>query len=58
MGPCTNAKYHIFSSQSDKKKNPNQKMIFNIFNNYSIFFHLDILSFNLKSNDKKIYENM
>ena len=31
------------------KKIPNQKIV--VFNNYSIFFHLDVLCFNLESND-------
>ena len=37
------------------KKVPNQKINLVVFNNYSIFFHLDVLSFNFKSDDIKIY---
>ena len=34
------------------EKIPNQKIVFLIvFNNYYIFVHLNVLSFNLKSND-------
>ena len=47
-GPCTNAKYPIFF-QFDRK-NSQSKIVFN---NYSNFFHLDVLSFNSKSNDYK-----
>ena len=49
MGPCTNAKHPIFS-QLDPKF-PNQKINLVLFNNYSIFFHLDLFSYDLKSND-------
>ena len=55
MGPCTNAKYPNFS-QFDKK-NPNQKIDFSSIQ-YLLNFHLEVLSFSLKSNDIRLYDYM
>ena len=51
MGPCTNAKYPNFFPNLT-----HQKIILIVFNNYSIFFRLDVLSFNLKSNGIKSHD--
>ena len=56
-GPLNQLQNTLFSPSLIKKRNPNQKMNFSNFNNYSIFCHLDVLSFNLKSDDIKLYMN-
>ena len=57
VGPCPHAKRHNFS-QFDQNKSQLEKSILVFFNNYSVFFHLDVPSFNLKSNDIKLYDYM
>ena len=54
MGPFTSAKFpSLFPILL--KKIPKQKVIVH---NYSIFFHLDLFSVKLKSNDIKLYDYM
>ena len=50
MGPCTNAKYLNFSLFDQKKSHSEKNSIFQKHSEF-IFFHLHVLSFNLKQND-------
>ena len=57
MTPVQNT---LIFSQFDEKNSQSENKILVVFNNYmySIFFHLDVLSFNLKSNDINLYDYM
>ena len=50
--------YTLIFSQFDQKNSQSENGTFVVFKNYSIFFHLNVLSFNLKSSDIKLYDYM
>ena len=55
MGPVPMQNALIFS-QFEQKNSQSENKFLVVFNNYSIFFRLGVLSFNLKSNNMKLYD--